>query len=100
MTKTKGRVKTPPQRTCVGCGAVRDKRDMVRVVRTPQGTVEADPTGKKAGRGAYLCAREECWRLGLDKGRLERSLKTKIAPEHAAALRAYAAGLGLAEVAG
>jgi len=82
----------------VGCGAVRAKREMVRVVRTPQGSVEADPTGKKAGRGAYLCAQEGCWKLGLDKGRLERSLKVKISSEDADALRAYAASLGLAEV--
>lgn len=100
MSKTAVRVKTPPQRTCVGCGAVRAKREMVRVVRTPQGTVEADPTGKKAGRGAYLCAQEECWKAGLAKGRLERSLKTSISKADADALRAYAGSLGLAEVTG
>ena len=98
MSKTAMRAKTPPQRTCVGCGAVRPKREMVRVVRTPQGSVEPDPTGKKAGRGAYLCAQEDCWKLGLDKGRLARSLKVNISNEHADALRAYAASLGLAEV--
>ncbi len=95
MSKTAARVKTPPQRTCVGCGTVRNKRDMVRVIRTPEGAVVADPTGKQAGRGAYLCAQEDCWKLGLAKGRLERSLKVKITNEAADALRAYAASLGL-----
>ncbi len=98
MSKTVARVKTPPQRTCVGCGTVRGKREMVRVIRTPEGAVVADPTGKQAGRGAYLCAQESCWTLGLTKGRLERSLKVKITNDDADALRAYAASLGFAEV--
>ena len=98
VSKSAAKVKKPPQRTCVGCGTVRGKREMVRVVRTPEGSVVADPTGKQAGRGAYLCAQEECWKLGLAKGRLERSLKTKITNEDADALRAYAGGLGFAEV--
>ena len=98
VSKSAAKVKTPPQRTCVGCGTVRGKREMVRVVRTPEGSVVADPTGKQAGRGAYLCAQEECWKLGLAKGRLERSLKVKITNEDAEALRAYAEGLGFAEV--
>ena len=93
MSKTAARVKTPPQRTCVGCGTVRGKREMVRVIRTPEGAVVADPTGKRAGRGAYLCAQEECWKLGLARGRLERSLKVKITSEDTDALRAYATGL-------
>ena len=98
MSKGAAKVKALPQRTCVGCGTVRGKREMVRVIRTPEGSVVADPTGKQAGRGAYLCAQEECWKLGLAKGRLERSLKTKITNEDADALRAYAGGLGFAEV--
>lgn len=98
MSKRPGTVKTPPQRTCVGCGTVRGKREMVRVVRSPEGSVVADPTGKLSGRGAYLCAQEECWKLGLAKSRLERSLKVKISSEDADALRAYAGSLGLTEV--
>lgn len=98
VSKTGTMARTPPQRTCVGCGSVRGKRDMVRVIRTPEGSVVADPTGKQAGRGAYLCAQEECWKLGLAKGRLARSLKVKITNEDADALRAYAASLGFAEV--
>jgi len=67
-----------------------NKRELVRVVRTPAGTVEADPTGKKAGRGAYVHQDPNCWSLALKKGKLERSLKTKISVADAAGLRAYA----------
>jgi len=73
---------------------------MVRVIRTPEGSVVADPTGKSAGRGAYLCAKVECWETGLRKGRLERSLKVSISAAEAAALRDYAGRLGLTEVTG
>ena len=83
-----------PQRTCVACGSETAKRALVRVVRTPEGRVTADPTGKKAGRGAYVCARRECWETALAKGRLERSLHVRITAEDAETLRAYAAGLG------
>ena len=89
-----------PQRTCVGCGTVQSKREMVRVIRTPEGSVVADATGKSAGRGAYLCAKAECWETGLKKGRLERSLKVSISASDAEGLREYARNLGLAEVAG
>jgi hypothetical protein len=65
----------------------------VRVVRTPEGHVEVDPTGKKSGRGAYLCARRSCWDLGLNKGHLEHVLKTTISPEDRAGLEAFVATL-------
>jgi predicted RNA-binding protein YlxR (DUF448 family) len=68
-----------PQRTCVGCRIVMPKRQMVRIVRTPQG-VQVDPTGKKAGRGAYLHDRRQCWESGL-KGALSHALKTELHPE-------------------
>jgi predicted RNA-binding protein YlxR (DUF448 family) len=93
MSKGAAKVRTPPQRTCVGCGTVRGKPEMVRVIRTPEGSVVADPTGKRAGRGAYLCARRVL-EAGPGKGRLERSLKVKITSEDADALRAYAESLG------
>jgi uncharacterized protein len=59
------------------------------VVHTPAGAVEIDLTGKKAGRGAYLCAKKSCWQLGLKKHALERALKTSISPENLAVLEAY-----------
>ena len=70
------------------------------MIRTPEGSVVADATGKQSGRGAYLCAQAECWETGLTKGRLERSLKVTISASDAGALREFARDLGLVEVAG
>lgn len=67
-----------PQRTCTGCGLVQPKRQMVRVVRTVEGNVEVDPTGKRAGRGAYLCRKRECWEKALQRSALGRALKCEI----------------------
>ena len=76
-------------RTCVACQQEKAKRELVRVVHTPAGAVEIDLTGKKAGRGAYLCATKSCWQLGLKKHALERALKTSISPENLTVLEAY-----------
>lgn len=86
-------VRRLPQRTCVGCGTVSTKGDLTRVVRTPAAGVLADPTGKMGGRGAYVCSQPECWDKAVAKGKLERSLKTKLSAEDAAALRSFASGL-------
>lgn len=72
------RVKHVPQRTCVGCRAVMAKRQLVRVVRTTGGVL-VDPTGKLAGRGAYLHDRRSCWENGL-KGSLANALKVVLTP--------------------
>jgi len=56
----------------------------------PQGTVEIDPTGKKSGRGAYLCRAQQCWQLALKKGRLGHALKAKLTPQENDALLEYA----------
>ena len=77
-----------PQRTCVGCRQVRPKREMIRVVRTPQAAVQVDPTGKQAGRGAYLCRRRACWEAALAGGRLEQALKVHLTPQEQEALLA------------
>lgn len=87
------RPKHVPQRTCVACHQVKPKRELLRIVRTPQGRVEMDPTGKKSGRGAYLCATRSCWTTALKKKRLEQELETTISEEDRAALEAYAATL-------
>jgi uncharacterized protein len=79
-----------PQRTCVACGESKAKRELVRVVHTPSGHVEVDLTGKKAGRGAYLCTKKACWDLGLKKRALDRALKTTIGAEDTAQLQAHA----------
>ena len=79
-----------PQRTCVCCRATGAKRELVRVVRTPEGTVEVDLSGKRAGRGAYLCARSSCWQEALKKDRLARALRTTISTGDRDALRRHA----------
>jgi len=70
-----------PQRTCVGCRTVRPKRELVRVVRTPEGTVELDPTGKRSGRGAYLCPDLSCLEAAVQGRRLERALRHPVSRE-------------------
>jgi predicted RNA-binding protein YlxR (DUF448 family) len=70
-----------PLRTCIGCQQQKNKRDLIRVVRTPIGQVELDPTGKKAGRGTYLCRQRSCFKVALDAKRIERSLKHPVSPD-------------------
>jgi predicted RNA-binding protein YlxR (DUF448 family) len=86
-----------PLRTCVACRQGKPKRGLVRVVRTPTGEVVTDPTGKKAGRGAYLCAAKSCWDLALKKRLLERALQCTIDDSGRLALEAFARGLPLPE---
>jgi predicted RNA-binding protein YlxR (DUF448 family) len=81
------RIKHVPQRTCVGCREVLPKRTMIRVVRTGEG-VRIDPTGKIAGRGAYLHDRRECWERGL-RGALAHALKMEISIEERAQLEEF-----------
>ena len=65
-----------PQRTCVACRQTGAKRQLVRIVRTPDGRVSVDPSGKKSGRGAYLCDAAACWHAALTRDRLlARALK-------------------------
>lgn len=78
-----------PKRTCIGCREVEAKRELVRIVRTPDGHVVADPTGKRAGRGAYLHRERECWVAALGaRGVLEHALKQNapLLPDDRAAL--------------
>jgi predicted RNA-binding protein YlxR (DUF448 family) len=81
------RVRKVPQRTCVGCGATRPKRELYRVVRTPDGQVLWDPTGKRAGRGAYVCGNPACLELALKHRKLERALAVDLEPDVVEALR-------------
>lgn len=90
-TRPKGpRPKHVPQRTCVVCRSERGKRELVRIVRTPAGEVRVDPTGKVAGRGAYLCQARPCWQGPALAHKLNAALKTTMSAEDLAALRAYA----------
>ncbi|HET9493192.1 MAG TPA: YlxR family protein [Chloroflexia bacterium] len=91
--KQQQRPRHVPQRTCVACRTTGAKRGLVRVVRSAEGTVEVDETGKKPGRGAYLCRTSECWDKALKGKVLEYALKTAITAEDKTALQAYAATL-------
>lgn len=71
-----------PQRTCVACHKVSTKRELIRLVRISNGSIEIDTGGKKAGRGAYLCRAQECWEIGLKGNRLEHVLRTTITPDN------------------
>ena len=76
-----------PQRTCVGCRTVLPKRSLIRLVRQAEG-VQIDPTGKLAGRGAYLHNRRSCWENGL-KGPLAHALKITLTTENTENLRQF-----------
>ena len=80
-----------PQRTCVSCGSTTAKRELIRLVRAPSGVVEPDPTGKRPGRGAYLCGNPECWNRAVRKGRLENALRATISSDAREALLQYGA---------
>lgn len=67
-----------PQRLCLGCRTMKDKRELLRVVRTPQGEIELDITGKKAGRGAYICPNPGCLQKALKSKGFEKSLRTSL----------------------
>ncbi|MGH2535687.1 MAG: RNase P modulator RnpM [Thermomicrobiales bacterium] len=82
-----------PQRMCVSCRERSAKRALIRLVRTPEGSVEVDPTGKRNGRGAYLCDDPACWERALSSGRLAQALKTTIDGETLQTLRRFAAEL-------
>lgn len=93
MTKRSRRRKHVPRRTCVACRTMRPKRELVRVVRTPEGDVTVDETGKRSGRGAYLCPRRSCWETALARGQLDRALRVKVTADDETRLREYATGL-------
>ena len=67
-----------PLRTCIACRKVKAKQELIRLVCTADSKVEVDTSGKKAGRGAYLCREQECWEAGLKSGRLEYTLRTTL----------------------
>lgn len=89
VKKPTRRIKHVPQRTCVGCREVLPKRTMVRIVHNSLG-VHVDPTGKAAGRGAYMHNRRSCWERGL-KGPLAHALRTELTEQDRETLLAYLA---------
>ena len=82
-----------PQRTCIECRTTRSKRELVRIVRLAEDGVTIDETGKKAGRGAYLCRRKACWEGALSCGHLGHALKTVLTDEEKERLRSFSDNL-------
>lgn len=76
-----------PQRTCIVCRQVKDKKALVRLVRVEKGVAEIDLSGKKPGRGAYLCRSKACWELVAKKDRLGYALRAKLDSENLQDLR-------------
>jgi len=77
MTTTK----KVPQRSCIGCGLQKDKKSLIRIVRTGDGEYSIDSTGRKNGRGAYICPSCECLDLVIRKKGLDRSFKESVGKE-------------------
>jgi uncharacterized protein len=87
------RPKHVPLRTCISCRETKPKRELLRVVRTPDGHVQLDPVGKKSGRGAYLCARLSCWENAMKKKRLEQEFELILSDEDRTGLESFIATL-------
>lgn len=77
MTK----VKKIPQRMCIGCHEMKAKKELIRIVKTPQGEIEVDVTGKKSGRGAYLCPSAECLQKAVKGKKIEKALQISLKQE-------------------
>lgn len=73
--------KKTPMRMCVGCREMKPKRELIRVVRSPDGAVSLDPVGKKPGRGAYVCRSEACLKRAIKQKQLERVLEVQLTEE-------------------
>jgi predicted RNA-binding protein YlxR (DUF448 family) len=72
------KVKKIPARMCVGCQEMKPKKELIRLVRTPEDVIAVDPTGKRSGRGAYICPDPECLMKARKGKRLEKALKASI----------------------
>lgn len=70
-----------PLRICIGCQERKPKKELVRIVRTPDGETVLDLTGKKPGRGAYICPSQDCLKSAVKGKRLEKNLQIKVSPE-------------------
>ena len=79
--KNPQKAKKNPERQCVGCREKREKRDLIRVLRSPEGEISIDFTGKKSGRGAYICHSSACLKKAKKSGALARQLNCEISVE-------------------
>ena len=75
------KVKKIPMRMCLGCGEMKPKKELIRIVKTAEGEISLDKTGKKNGRGAYICASAECLKLARKAKKLEKSFQCRIDDE-------------------
>ena len=73
--------KKKPARRCIACNEQKEKNELLRIVRTPEGNIEVDLTGKKNGRGAYICKTEECLKKAIKTKKLERTFEKEIPEE-------------------
>lgn len=80
-------MKKQPQRTCMGCNEKKDKKDLIRIVKSKENEISIDRTGKKEGRGAYICDDIKCLERVIKSKRLERVLETQITQEIYESLR-------------
>lgn len=103
MAQTKKQAKGPrpkhiPQRMCIACRRTDSKRGLMRLVRDAEGRVAADPTGKRAGRGAYICHDPSCWEQALKRHALQRALRIDtLRPEDHMELEQIARGLAASQ---
>jgi predicted RNA-binding protein YlxR (DUF448 family) len=75
------RTRKIPLRMCVGCREMKNKKELIRIVRTPEGSVEIDQSGKKSGRGAYICPQLDCLQQAIKGKRLQKALEHDIPDE-------------------
>lgn len=67
-----------PERICIGCQEAKPKKELIRIVKSPEGEISIDKTGKKSGRGAYICPKEECLKSAEKSKRIEKSFSCRI----------------------
>lgn len=70
-----------PMRQCIGCGQMKNKKEMLRILKTADGEMVSDVTGRQNGRGAYLCFSKECLQKAVKTKGLDRAFRTKVVPE-------------------
>ncbi len=83
----------------MACHEVKPKRELVRLVCVSGGEIQVDTLGRKPGRGAYLCHSAECWQKGVNKGRLEHALRSRLSADNRARLLEFEGGIRQAEAA-
>ena len=81
------KIKKKPTRRCMGCNEAKEKNELLRIVKSKEGIVEIDLTGKKNGRGAYICKNEECLNKVIKSKRLQKALEQEISTEIYESLR-------------